>query len=105
MKGAGPEKRFDSRVAQEAGAWDARLRAPDCSENDRARFATWRDCDPAHRKAFEALQSLVISLRHDSARADVRALRDEALRLSARRRRRLWLTGAAAATVAPGLFG
>ncbi len=63
---------------------------------------------PANRTAFERLQSIVGSLRHDRARADVRAIRDEALRAVAARRygKRLWGTlvaGAAVLTIA-GVF-
>ena len=79
-----------SRTAEEAGTWDARLRAPDCNDQDRARFTAWRDADPANRQAFERLQLIVATLRHNSSRADVRALRDAALRASKRHRRRFW---------------
>ena len=79
-----------SRTAEEAGTWDARLRAPDCSDDDRARFTAWRDADPANRQAFERLQLIVATLRHNSSRADVRALRDAALRASKQHRRRFW---------------
>jgi transmembrane sensor len=91
-------------ITDDAGAWDARLRAPDCTEAERACFAAWRDKDPAHRAAFERLQTIVASLRHDRSRADVRALRDEALRsISTHRRRRLWLSAAAAVLAAFGI--
>jgi transmembrane sensor len=86
-----------SRTAEEAGTWDARLRAPDCNDEDRARFTAWRDADPANRQAFERLQLIVASLRHNSGRADVRALRDAALRASKQHRRRFW-TGVVAAS-------
>jgi transmembrane sensor len=76
--------------------WDARLRAPDCTDEDRERFATWRDADPGHREAFERLQTIVATLRHDRGRADVRALRDEALRAVQRRSRRVWAAAVAA---------
>lgn len=79
-----------SHTAEEAGTWDARLRAPDCTDRDRARFTAWRDADPANRQAFERLQLLVATLRQNSSRADVRALRDAALRASKQHRRRFW---------------
>jgi transmembrane sensor len=79
-----------SRTAEEAGTWDARLRAPDCTDQDRARFTAWRDADPANQQAFERLQLIVATLRHNSSRADVRALRDAALRASKQHRRRFW---------------
>src|ERR1044072_2505553 len=86
-------------IAEAAGAWDARLRAPDCSDEDRARFAEWRDADPAHQQTFERLQAIVGTLRHERSRADISALRDEALRAGRHHRRRVWL-GTAAATAA-----
>jgi transmembrane sensor len=101
--GSSPQ-RFGSTAAAEAGAWDARLRAPDCNDDDRTRFAAWRDTDPTHQAAFEHLQTLVASLRGGRGRADARALRDEALRaVRARgRRKRAWGT-VAASVVAVGI--
>lgn len=94
------ERRSEAAMAEEAGAWDARLRAPDCTDEDRARFAAWRDSNPAHQQAFERLQSIVATLRSERGRADLRALRDEALRVAGHRRRRVWFAGTAAAVVA-----
>jgi transmembrane sensor len=74
------DRRPFDQVAEEAGFWDARLRSPQCTETDRARFAAWRDQDPAHCETFERLQSIAATLRHEAARADVRALRDAARR-------------------------
>lgn len=88
-----------STIIQEASTWDSRLRAPDCTADDRARFATWRDAEPAHSLAFERLQLVTASLRHDRGRADVRALRDEALRAVGTRRRRRFAWAAAASVV------
>ena len=93
------ERTIPTSVADAAGAWDARLRAPDCTDEDRARFAAWRDADPLHQQTFEHLQVIVATLRHERSRADLRALRDEPLRESARHRRRVWLSTAAAALV------
>ena len=94
--GNNDEQTIPNTVADEAGAWDARLRAPDCTDEDRARFAAWRDADPLHRQTFERLQVFVATLRHEGCRADIRALRDESLRVSERHRRRIGLTAAAA---------
>jgi transmembrane sensor len=73
------------QAADEAAFWDARLRAPDCTDPERQKFSEWRDLDPAHRLAFEQLQAIVATLRHRDSRADVRALRDAALRASKER--------------------
>jgi len=77
-------------AAEEAGEWDARLRAPNCTDDERASFAVWCDADVTHREAFERLQAIVATLRHERGRADVRALRDEALRNVQHRRHRFW---------------
>jgi transmembrane sensor len=74
-------------VAEAAGYWDARLRAPDCTDDERGRFAVWRDEREEHREAFERLQSMVASLRQNLGRADVRGLRDSALGAAAYSRR------------------
>lgn len=92
-----------SAMIQDAAAWDSRLRAPDCTDDDRVRFAAWRDADPARSLVFERLQVISASLRRDRGRADVRALRDEALRtVGAKRRRRLAWAAAAACVLALG---
>jgi transmembrane sensor len=73
------DETLSERAADEAGSWDARLRSPACTDVDRERFEHWREADPAHRLAFERLQSVVAGLRQEISRADVRALRDAAL--------------------------
>jgi transmembrane sensor len=84
-------------VAEAAGYWDARLRAPDCTDSDRSHFAAWRDEREEHREAFERLQSMVASLRQNLGRADVRSLRESALRAESNLHRRK--------TVAAGVAG
>ena len=73
------KRRIPDRIADAAGYWDARLRLPECTDADRARFAAWRDESLEHREAFERLQVILTTLRHGKARADVRALRDAAV--------------------------
>ena len=84
----------------ESGAahWDARLRAPDCTEAEHAAFAEWRDADPANRAAFERLQSILDQLREARHRPEVRSIRDFALGQA--QPRRSWVLGRAAAIVA-----
>jgi transmembrane sensor len=82
-------------IAEAAGFWDARLRAPGCTDSDRRDFAAWRDADPAHREAFERIQTIVTTLRDERSRADLRALRDAALAMADRRRTRVRWTAAA----------
>lgn len=95
------DRHVSDQTAEEAGLWDARLRAPDCTDADRARFAQWRDADPAHFAAFERLQTIVASLRSEMSRADVRALRDAALRSRPRHQWQFWpLAAASLATLA-----
>jgi transmembrane sensor len=98
--GTDEKQTLSATVADQAGAWDARLRSPDCTDEDRARFAAWRDADPLHRQTFERLQVIVATLRHERSRADIRALRDEPLNSDFHRRRRTWLGTAAASIVA-----
>ena len=98
------ESRISDQVAEEAGYWDARLRSPDCGGVDRARFSKWRDANPEHREAFERLQTVLTGLRRNIARADVRSLRDEALRAekSNSPRKRAFVAAAAIATLVVG---
>ena len=97
------KRRIPAPLADEAGNWDARLRSPECTDADRARFAAWRDANPGHREAFERLQAINITLRRSMARADVRALRDAAVSAEPSRASRGWLLAAAAGSVALAL--
>ncbi|HYD86121.1 MAG TPA: FecR domain-containing protein [Vitreimonas sp.] len=67
----------------DAAAWDARLRRPDCSSDDRAQFAAWLAADAEHARSFERLQAILIALRENAARPQLRAHRDRALKRSA----------------------
>jgi len=93
------DRRTLNQIAEEAGFWDARLRAPDCTDTDRARFATWRDQNPGHCAEFERLQLIAATARQQVTRADMRALRDAALRAGGSWRRNALLATAAALTV------
>ncbi|MBY9068079.1 FecR domain-containing protein [Hyphomonas sp. WL0036] len=75
------DKGYDNQSAIEAAAasWDARLRNPDCSDAERARFRAWCDEAPAHREAFDRLQRAVVAMRSVAHHPEMRALRDAAL--------------------------
>jgi transmembrane sensor len=45
------------RAEREASEWIARLNADDVSEDDRRRFAQWRDAHPVHARVYEDLSS------------------------------------------------
>lgn len=63
-----------------AAYWDARLRSPTCSDEDRAAFAHWRDADPANAEAVERLRGLIRAL-YDAYPTEpaLRRLRDAAV--------------------------
>jgi transmembrane sensor len=95
------ERQKHEIIVTAAGFWDARLRAPSCTDEDRQQFAAWRDADVAHRQAFERLQVIVSTLRQHGSRADLRAIRDAALALAERRRKRVtWAVAASIAVLA-----
>ena len=98
------KRRIPALVADAAGYWDARLRSPECTDADRARFAAWRDESLEHREAFERLQAILTTLRHSKARADVRALRDAAVAAKSPPVPRARLFAAAAGSVALALL-
>ncbi len=85
-QGGNPGSSLREEVADRAGYWDARLRSPDCTDEDRIRFAAWRDATPENRAAFERLQLFVTALRHGSGRAEVRGLREAASSATGSRR-------------------
>lgn len=91
------EPRDLDQIAEEAGFWDARLRAPDCTDADRLQFAQWREEHASHQAEFERLQHIAALARRELSRADVRALRDAARRAGSRSRWR------APAAIAAGL--
>ena len=62
-----------------AAYWDARLRSPDCSDEERAAFRAWRDGEPENESAFEAMQTLLGALRGQGEAPEMRAMRDDAL--------------------------
>ena len=98
------QRQAQDQIADSAGYWDARLRSPDCSDNDRARFTAWRDSSADHRLAFERLQQLVCALREASARADVRGLREAATSATQYRRgTRAWAAIAASVALLAGI--
>ena len=92
-----PARCIPDSVAEAAGFWDARLRAPDCTEADRDSFTVWRDESAEHREAFESLQTAITLLRTNEARADLRSLRNDALRIGIPSNRRAAIAAAVAA--------
>lgn len=88
----------------DAFAWDARLRSPECTDADRAAFEAWRDASPANRQAFDNLQSmLTVGLRAVADYPSVRSMREVALEAVGARTpwyRRAWPLSLAAAAVA-----
>ncbi len=64
----------------DAEHWFARLRAEDCTAQERAAYARWRDADPAHAAAFDEVEQtwrMSVDLLEDPA---LKAFRAEAHR-------------------------
>ena len=76
-------------IIESAADWDARLRAPGCTQEERDQFSMWREANPTHAAAFERLQMIASKLRAERSRADLRSLHDAALALGTRRRKRI----------------
>lgn len=72
-------------AADEAADWYARLRGPDVSEIDAARFRAWL-ADPAHRREFEAVDAFWEDLAGIERSGAVQRVRTE---IAERRRRRV----------------
>lgn len=87
----------DERIEEAAARWDAHLRSPRCSNEDRARFKAWEKEDPRHTAAFARLQSILEAMRGASEHPQLRALRDEAV--AGMGRGRWWVGGAVAAAL------
>lgn len=90
-----------------AADWDARLRAPDCSADERQAFDNWCRAAPENRRAFDELQDLLGALRGAADSPELRSMREAALNAAEPKRdqRKLWGAGwaAAAAVLAVGL--
>lgn len=85
----------DERIEEAAARWDAHLRSPRCSNEDRSRFKAWEKEDPRHAAAFARLQSILEAMRGASEHPQLRALRDEAA--AGTGWRKWWAGGAVAA--------
>ena len=77
------DKVMDAEEA--AGFWDARLRAPDCSDNDRKAHEQWKMADPANARAFEALQAMIEGLPSIASKPEIQSMRAAALARSSER--------------------
>jgi transmembrane sensor len=100
------ENRNTSRE-DEAGTWDARLRAPNCKEQERAAHREWMQAHPRNAKAFEELQAIINDLPRLAATPEIQSMRAAAVErmyedATETSRRRHWLPigGAIAASLA-----
>jgi len=88
-----------------AAYWDARLRSPECTREDREAYERWRAANVENARQFENLQDIIGALRASHSRPMMRAMREAALKK--KRRQRFLLAGftaaAAIALVAVGL--
>lgn len=91
------------QAAREATAWFVRLKNPDATEDDRARFGAWLAADPAHADAMREITVLWEDL--DRPAAALAAESRGAFRRSALRRRRGWRLAVGAAALAATFAG
>jgi len=84
-------KKDDTRIAEQAAGWVARLQSSDATDEDRRRFEEWLERDPAHREAFEEFRELWGDLK------DVPVPPDRLKKLKNARRRASVLRGGALA--------
>jgi transmembrane sensor len=105
--------RGDSRAAEEAAGWFARLQGEAATGDDWLAFERWLSASPAHAKAYEQLESLWVDLDHADIvdglgqRPARRALpRDAGTHRRVRPGRRAWIVGGAiAASLAAAAMG
>lgn len=98
------------QARESAEGWFARLRAPDCSDEEREAFASWRAADPAHARAFAATERMWAKFDVLKDAPEMRAYELEALAPASRsappgHRRRWPVPLALAATLALAAFG
>lgn len=99
---ANPQPEFED-ASSAAAWWDARLRSPLCTPDDRKAFAAWCTASEENRAAFDRLQTMVRAL-HGASASDprLRSIRDRARAAAALRTRR---TALAASLVGGLLIG
>ena len=96
-----------SDPAEQAALWDARLRSPSCTAEQRAAFAGWLEADPANKAAYTRFEARLAALG-EASDTDLRLqkYRREAQRFVRRRRaRRALAAGIALAVLGVGLGG
>ena len=100
------EKPVDDPRA-EAANWDVRLRAADCSDEDRAAFEVWYAAYPDNAEAYDKVQSLLALLRSSKDEPQAHSLVEAALsRAETRKRRsRFALVSSFAGVAAAGAIG
>ena len=97
---------LDRDLPNDAASWDARLRAADCSEEERTAFRAWRQASIHNQREYDRLQSLLSDLRAFRYAPEIRSLREWAVESSLAssrswmgRRYSTWVTAAAATVV------
>lgn len=91
-------------TAEDAAAgWLARLRSGAVTAKEREAFVAWREADPAHRAAFEAVERAWSATGEAAGHEAVRAMRAAALASSSRRRKWIPMGVAAAVLVVVGI--
>jgi transmembrane sensor len=76
--------KLNPTLVNQAARWYARLRAPDCSEAERAEFQQWRDADRGNEQAYEAVvRAAGLVTQQVNVDARLKALADRALDKSA----------------------
>ncbi len=95
-------------IDDQAAAWDARLRAADCTEEERVRFRSWCEQQSEHQQRFDTLQLTLSALRDAADLPEIQSMREAALVESKKTGLRApalrWLTGIAA-SVGVAVFG
>ena len=94
----------------DAASWDARLRAADCTADERVAFNAWCLASPENQEEYDRLRSLLSELRSAGNAPEIRALREWAIestesesRNLKKRRNTAWL--ALAATISAIAIG
>lgn len=97
--------RMPSEVPTDAAGWDARLRASDCTEAERAAFKRWCAAEPGNQQAFDDLQRILEGLRAGRDRPEIRSLREAALdAANPKPKVRRWLASSAVLVVAAAVL-
>lgn len=71
--------KIENGLPMDAASWDARLRAAECTAEERMAFQVWCQASPENQREYDELRALLSELRAAGDAPEIRALREWAV--------------------------